>query len=48
MRKVFDDPKLNYSQGEFAKPQKPLNVELDCSKYNMPATPGATNNFDIN
>ena len=48
MRKVFDDPKLNYSQGEFTKPQKPLNVELDCSKYNMPATPGATNNFDIN
>jgi penicillin-binding protein 1A len=48
MRKVFDDPKLNYSQGEFSKPQKPLNVELDCSKYNMPATPGATNNFDIN
>ncbi|MEN9330950.1 MAG: hypothetical protein RLZZ94_40 [Bacteroidota bacterium] len=48
MRKVFDDPKLNYSQGEFTKPSKPLNVELDCSKYNMPVVPGTTNNFDIN
>lgn len=48
MRKVFDDPKLNYSQGEFTRPQKPLNVELDCSKYNMPVVPGTTNNFDIN
>jgi len=33
MRKVYDDPELNISQGDFEKPSKPLSVEIDCDKY---------------
>ncbi|MFM9008706.1 MAG: penicillin-binding protein 1A [Bacteroidota bacterium] len=36
MKKVFADPALQYSKGEFEKPEKPLGVELDCSKYRNP------------
>ncbi len=36
MKKVFADPSLNYSQGDFEKPEKPVRVELDCSKYKNP------------
>lgn len=39
MKKVFSDPTLNYSQGDFEMPEDPLRVELDCSKYNKPVQP---------
>mgnify|MGYP000334830889 CR=1 FL=1 len=36
MKKVYADPTLNYSKGGFEPPEKPLGVELDCSKYKNP------------
>ncbi len=36
MKKVYADPTLNYSKGAFEPPEKPLGVELDCSKYKNP------------
>ena len=36
MKKVYADPTLNYSKGSFEAPEKPLGVELDCSKYKNP------------
>lgn len=33
MKKVYADPSLNYSKDDFEKPEKPLSVELDCTKY---------------
>lgn len=33
MHKVYDDPKLNISTGDFEKPEQPLEIELDCNKY---------------
>ena len=37
MKKIYADQSLNYSKGEFDKPEKPLSVELDCSKYESPS-----------
>jgi penicillin-binding protein 1A len=37
MKKVYADPTLNYSKGDFEIPQKPLGVELDCKQYKKPA-----------
>ena len=37
MKKVYADPNLNYSKGDFEKPEKPLGVELDCKQYKKPA-----------
>jgi penicillin-binding protein 1A len=49
MKKVLADPDLNYSKGDFEKPEKPLGVELDCSKYKNPAGTNTDNkDFDIN
>jgi len=33
MQKVYDDPELNISKGDFEKPSKPLSVEIDCEKF---------------
>lgn len=33
MKKVYADTTLNYSNGDFEPPSRPLKVELDCSKY---------------
>ncbi len=33
MEKVYADPSLNYSKGDFERPLKELSVELDCNKY---------------
>ncbi|NPD44911.1 penicillin-binding protein 1A [Lentimicrobium sp. S6] len=33
MRKVYEDPELHVSQGDFEKPSKPLAVEIDCEKF---------------
>ncbi len=48
MKKVLADPDLNYSHGEFERPSKPLNVELDCSKYKSPGgSSGKNDDFGI-
>jgi len=33
MKKVYDDPELNYTKGDFERPLKELSVEIDCEKY---------------
>ena len=33
MQKVYDDPSLNFTKGDFEKPLKELSLELDCDKY---------------
>lgn len=33
MQKVHGDAKLDYSQGDFEKPEQTLTIELDCRKY---------------
>lgn len=38
MQKVFADPKLKYSQGDFEKPDFPLKIELDCNVYQQQQT----------
>lgn len=49
MKKVYADPTLNYSKDDFEKPEKPLGVELDCSKYKNPVQQQNTNtDFQIN
>jgi penicillin-binding protein 1A len=49
MKKVLADPDLNYSKGDFERPEKPLGVELDCSKYKNPSGTNTDNkDFDIN
>ena len=32
MQKVYNDPSLNYSKGDFEPPLKELSVDLDCSE----------------
>ncbi len=34
MTKVYADSTLNITKGEFERPDKPINVEIDCSLYN--------------
>ena len=34
MQKVKADKQLDYPNKDFEKPEKPLNIELDCIKYN--------------
>ena len=36
MQKVYDDPAITISKGNFEPPEEPLSVELDCSKYVQP------------
>lgn len=49
MKKVLADPDLNYSKGDFDRPEKPLGVEMDCSKYKNPSGTNSDNSdFDIN
>ena len=33
MKKVYADPNMNISTGDFERPKSPLSVELDCSRY---------------
>lgn len=33
MRKVYNDPSLGISQGEFEKPLKDVSIEFDCEKF---------------
>ena len=34
MQKVYADKTIKISKGEFEKPEKKINIEMDCSKYN--------------
>ncbi len=34
MQKVYADKTLNISKGDFEKPNKPINVEMNCDRYN--------------
>ena len=36
MTKVYDDPTVPYSKGNFDPPLNPVSIELDCSKYDNP------------
>lgn len=47
MKKVYADPNLNYSKEDFEKPEKPLSVELDCSKYETPGSNGNNTDFGL-
>lgn len=49
MRKIYEDPELNYTMGDFEKPLKELSVELDCSKYddNSEETTGEPDTFEF-
>jgi penicillin-binding protein 1A len=49
MQKVYNDPSLNYSKGDFEKPLKGLSVEVDCDKYDETTTKTAkdVDNFDF-
>ncbi len=47
MKKVLADADLSYSIEDFEKPEKPLSVELDCSKYETPGGNGGNNDFGL-
>lgn len=40
MQKVYADKTLKISQGDFQKPAKKIDIEMDCSKYNKEAESG--------
>ena len=33
MKKVYDDKSINFYKGDFDKPSVPLDIEMDCEKY---------------
>jgi len=35
MTKVYEDQSLGITKGPFPKPERPLSVEIDCSKYDL-------------
>ncbi len=46
MQKVYDDPELNISRGDFEKPLKPVSYELDCDKVDDTFSEPDENIFD--
>jgi penicillin-binding protein 1A len=46
MQKVYADKTIKISQGDFEKPAKKIDVEMDCSKYNKEIESG-TENFNV-
>ena len=36
MQKIYADSVLNYKKGRFARPIRPLSVEIDCDRYQNP------------
>ena len=34
MQKVYADKSIKLTQGDFEKPAKKIDIEMDCSKYN--------------
>ncbi len=48
MQKVYNDPALNVSQGDFEKPLADVSIEFDCDKYDKnQRKPGATRNTGL-
>jgi penicillin-binding protein 1A len=43
MTKVYADKSIKISQGEFEKPAKKIDIEMDCSKYNKELEQGIEN-----
>lgn len=43
MKKVYDDPSLGISQGEFDKPLRDVMIEFDCEKYERERQGGMLN-----
>ncbi len=39
MQRVYADPTLNISKGDFERPSRPITVEFDCDKYEQRQTP---------
>jgi penicillin-binding protein 1A len=35
MSKVYEDPSLEITKGPFPKPERPISIEIDCSKYDL-------------
>ena len=33
MKEVYNDKSINFYRGDFDKPSVPLDIELDCDKY---------------
>lgn len=47
MTKLYADPTLGYTKGEFDKPVKPISIELDCDKYNQLTSPADSIQLDL-
>lgn len=43
MQKVYADRTIKISKGEFEKPEKKIDIEMDCSKYNKELESGIEN-----
>lgn len=46
MQKVYADKSLKISKGDFAKPSREIDVELDCKKYEEAMNEGDSEDFD--
>ncbi len=46
MQKVYADKTIKISQGEFEKPAKKIDIEMDCSKYNKELESGVDDSFN--
>lgn len=46
MLKVYADPTLGYEKGNFDRPIKPINIELDCDKYGKPLQPSSLDSLN--
>lgn len=48
MKKIYNDPSLKVSQGDFEKPLADVSIEFDCDKYDKnQRRPGATRNTGL-
>ena len=43
MQKVYADKTIKLTQGDFEKPSKKIDIEMDCSKYNKELESGIEN-----
>jgi penicillin-binding protein 1A len=48
MQKVYADKTIKISQGDFDRPAKKIEVEMDCSKYNQPEKDQDVYGLDFN
>jgi penicillin-binding protein 1A len=46
MQKIQEDKSIKVSKGDFERPAKPIEVELDCKKYNDELDKGGGEDFD--